>query len=138
MICPVCRIDMIDVEYHKIELDYCVKCHGVWFDTEELGLLFDKAGINHDLPLDDLLDLPEVETSEKGRKCPICSLRMRKTTIDEKKEIIIDVCPQEEGLWFDGGEVNHLVKKITEKQPISEGSSQKVLDFIGEVFKVGE
>ena len=42
MICPVCKIDMIDVEYHQIELDYCIKCHGVWFDAEELGLLFDR------------------------------------------------------------------------------------------------
>jgi len=41
MICPVCKSDMIDVEYHQIELDYCTNCHGVWFDAEELGLLFD-------------------------------------------------------------------------------------------------
>ena len=41
MKCPVCRIDMIVVEHKKIELDYCVKCSGVWFDSGELELLLD-------------------------------------------------------------------------------------------------
>lgn len=139
MICPVCKIDMIDVEYHRIELDYCTKCHGVWFDAEELGLLFDRAGMgNHDLPLDDLLGSPDAETSEKGRKCPICSLRMKKTTIGEEPQILIDVCPRGEGLWFDGGEVSHLIKQIAGKQPAKAGSQQQVLEFLGEVFKAGE
>jgi len=41
MICPVCKSDMIDVEYNRIELDYCTACRGVWFDTEELELLIE-------------------------------------------------------------------------------------------------
>jgi Zn-finger nucleic acid-binding protein len=138
MICPVCKADMIDVEYHQIELDYCVKCHGVWFDAEELGLLLDRAGLEHDLPLDDLLKLPEAETLEKGRKCPICSLRMKKTTIRKEPELLIDACSRGEGLWFDGGEVSHLIKQITGKQSVKTGSSQQVLDFLGEVFKADE
>ena len=138
MICPVCKIDMIDVEYHQIELDYCVKCRGVWFDAEELGLLFDSAGLDHDLPLDNLLDLPEAKTTEKGRKCPICSLRMKKTTIGKEPEVLIDVCSRGEGLWFDGGEVSHLLKKIVGKKPVEYGSQQQVLEFLGEVFKTGE
>ena len=139
MICPVCKIDMIDVEYHQIELDYCIKCHGVWFDNEELELLFDKAGLGgHDLPLDDLLDLPDIKTPEKGRKCPICSLRMKKTIISKEPEILIDACTQGEGLWFDGGEVGHLIKEIAIKQPTKTGSQQQVLEFLGEVFKAGK
>ena len=37
MICPVCHIDMIVVEYERIELDHCTGCHGVWFDAGELS-----------------------------------------------------------------------------------------------------
>jgi Zn-finger nucleic acid-binding protein len=36
MICPACKYDMIVVEYHNIELDYCNNCKGVWFDSGEL------------------------------------------------------------------------------------------------------
>jgi len=39
MICPVCRQSMLDIEYNNIELDYCEKCKGVWFDAGELELL---------------------------------------------------------------------------------------------------
>ena len=39
MICPICKNDMIVVEHNKIELDYCLNCHGVWFDSGELELL---------------------------------------------------------------------------------------------------
>ena len=138
MICPVCKSDMIDVEYQQIELDYCTNCHGVWFDAEELELLFNRVGLeNHDLPLDDLLNLPETKTSEKGRKCPICRLKMKKTTIGKESEILIDACSQGDGLWLDGGEVSHLIKQIATKQPAETGSQQQVLEFLGEVFKVG-
>ena len=41
MFCPVCKTAMIDVEYEQIELDYCVKCRGVWFDSNELELMFE-------------------------------------------------------------------------------------------------
>jgi len=136
MICPVCKKDMIDIEYHQIELDYCTRCHGVWFDTEELELLLDRAGLqDHDLPLSDLLNLPEAKTSEKGRKCPICSIKMKKTTIGKEPEVLIDTCFQGDGLWFDGGEVNHLVKQIATKKQAEAGSQQQVLDFMGDVFK---
>lgn len=139
MICPVCKIDMIDVEYHQIELDFCTKCRGVWFDNEELELLFEKAGLeSHDLPLNTLLDLPETKTSEKGRRCPICNQKMKKTSIGKEPEILIDACSQGEGLWFDGGEVGHLIKQIARKKPAKTGSQQQVLEFLGEVFKAGE
>ncbi len=136
MICPVCKKDMIDIEYHQIELDYCTRCHGVWFDTEELELLLERTGLqDHDLPIGDLLNLPETKTSEKGRKCPICNVKMKKTTLGEEPEVLIDTCFQGDGLWFDGGEVNHLIHQIATKKQAKAGSQQQVLDFLGEVFK---
>ena len=41
MICPVCKRDMIVIEYHDVELDYCTSCKGVWFDSGELELLLE-------------------------------------------------------------------------------------------------
>ena len=41
MKCPACSSLMIVVEHEKIELDYCVKCSGVWFDAEEMELLLE-------------------------------------------------------------------------------------------------
>ena len=138
MICPACKNEMIDIEYDRIELDYCTHCRGVWFDAEELELLFEAAGLGENkISLDDLLSTPEASTDEKERKCPICNRSMKKMGIGQKPQLIIDACQWGDGLWFDGGEVAQLVKQLP-AESAAEGSQQKVLAFLGEVFKAEE
>jgi len=138
MICPTCKSEMIDIEYNRIELDYCTQCRGVWFDADELELLFEAAGLGENrASLDDLLAAPEAETPEKERKCPICGNHMKKTGIGQKPQIIIDACQMGDGLWFDGGEVIQLVKQLPAKTKDA-GSQQQVLTFLGEVFQAEE
>jgi len=139
MICPVCNSDMIDIEYERIELDYCIKCRGVWFDAGEMELLFEKMGIEeHGLTMNDVSKMPKAATSEKGRKCPICDQRMKKTSIGGDNGVVIDACLQGDGLWFDGGEVAQLLKQMKIETAAGGASQQKVIAFLGEVFKAGE
>ena len=136
MICPVCKSDMIIVEQANIELDYCTACRGVWFDSGELELLLESSGLEDSVPfLGSVLDTVEADTSEKKRKCPICRRNMKKVFIDEDDEILVDVCRDGHGIWFDGGEVGHLLKSLAGKSPAKSGSRQDVIDFLGEVFK---
>jgi Zn-finger nucleic acid-binding protein len=135
MLCPVCRKVMIIVEHHRIELDFCPQCGGVWFDASELELFLQAA----DLPAADispeaLLRLPDVKESPQGRKCPLCHRRMRGVAIGEPA-IVIDVCKRGQGLWFDGGEVHQLFTQLAAKTPSGEGASQQVLAFLGDTFK---
>jgi Zn-finger nucleic acid-binding protein len=136
MICPVCKKDTIVVEYNNIELDYCNDCHGVWFDSTELELLLQSMSLDsRNLLLDDILKSPEAMTQEEKRRCPFCRQKMKKTTIGENLGVLVDVCPQGHGLWFDGGEVAQLIKHLTGKQPAGQDSQQQIISFLGEVFK---
>lgn len=136
MICPVCKSEMIVVEYNKIELDYCTGCKGAWFDSGELELLLGSMGLEGShLFLDNIIGSTEAGSSEKKRKCPICHKDMKKITIGRQPEILIDVCQREDGLWFDSDEVAHLVRQLAEKQLDEPGSQQKLIRFLGEVFK---
>jgi Zn-finger nucleic acid-binding protein len=136
MICPACKKDMIVVEYNNIELDYCNDCHGVWFDSTELELLLKSMSLDsRNLILEDMLNSSETMSKEKKRKCPICRRKMKKTIVGDHPGVLIDVCPQGHGLWFDGGEVTQLLKHLTRKQAVGQGSQQKVMSFLGEVFK---
>ena len=136
MICPACKKDMIVVEYSNIEIDYCLNCHGVWFDSDELELLLKSMNLDApDLLLSHILASVEAVTSENKRKCPICRRKMEKTTIGEHPEILIDVCTQKDGLWFDGGEVAQLVKELAKKKPVGQEAEHKVISFLGEVFE---
>lgn len=135
MICPACRHDMIVVEHNQIELDYCTNCHGVWFDSGELELLLKSVGLEvEDLLTTNLLGSPEVESSEKKRKCPICGQKMKKTSIGQQPEILIDACQRGHGMWFDGGEVAQLIKQLAGGPLGKTSSPQRVISFLREAF----
>ena len=134
MKCPVCHIPMIVVEHEQIELDNCTDCAGVWFDAGELELLLETMQVEeHTLSLDSVLTSPEAPSAEKKRKCPICGKKMKKATVGHKPEVLIDVCPQDDGLWFDKGEVGQLITQLPDTS--SEDSQGRVMTFLGEVFQ---
>ncbi len=135
MICPVCKSDIIVVEYNKIELDYCTDCQGVWFDSGELELLLESINLeSQNIFLSNILSSEEAESSEKKRKCPICGQKMKKTGIGQEPEILIDVCQRGDGLWFDGGELGQLTRQMAKKPSEKTRSQQEVITFLGEVF----
>jgi Zn-finger nucleic acid-binding protein len=139
MICPACKSDMIVVEYHQIELDYCPSCHGVWFDSGELELLLDSAGLDSPAPLlAGLANSTEASSVEKRRRCPICLRKMRKVVIGQEPEILLDVCSRGDGIWFDGGELELLVGQLAGKTTEKTTPQQEVLAFLREVFRSGE
>jgi len=136
MICPACKSDMIVVEHHKIELDYCTSCRGVWFDSGELELLLEPAGLESLEPLlSNLAGLTEAKSAEKKRKCPICVKKMRKVLIGQEPEILLDICQQGDGLWFDGGELDQLVGQLAGKAVGKTTPQQEILAFLQEAFK---
>jgi Zn-finger nucleic acid-binding protein len=135
MICPVCKYDMIVVEYHDIELDYCNNCRGVWFDSGELELLLKSYGLEEPKALfDGIFNSQEAASPEKKRNCPICGHKMKKTVIGGQPEILIDVCRDKHGLWFDGGEVAQLLRHLAGEHPPERDSKGQVISFLGEVF----
>jgi Zn-finger nucleic acid-binding protein len=137
MICPTCKSDMIVVEYDRIELDYCDKCHGVWFDTGELELLLRSLGLDSASPfLNGILETEEAKTDEKKRRCPLCRQKMKKVNLETK--VLVDLCHQGEGIWFDGGEVRALISQLAQKTTVKPDAPQKVISFLGEVFKPWE
>jgi Zn-finger nucleic acid-binding protein len=88
--------------------------------------------------LDGILNSQEAASSEKKRLCPICGRKMKKTAIGEQPEILIDICRDEHGLWFDGGEVAQLIRRLAGKHPPKHDSREQVISFLEEVFEAPE
>ncbi len=136
MICPVCKSSMIVIEYHNIELDYCTDCKGVWFDSGELELMLKTYQVEGIEPfLENITNSPDTSSSEKKRKCPICSRRMKKKTIGEQPRLLIDMCGEGHGLWFDGGEIAQLIEQLVGETETMKKSGNEVISFLEEVFK---
>jgi Zn-finger nucleic acid-binding protein len=130
---------MVVVEYHNIELDYCTSCKGVWFDSGELELLLKSQGLEETKALfDGILNSQEAVSSEKERKCPICGHKMKKTKTGGQPGILIDVCRDRHGLWFDGGEVAQLLRHLAGEHAPKDDSQGHVISFLEEVFEAPE
>jgi len=63
---------------------------------------------------------------------------MKKITIGEEPKILIDMCSEEHGLWFDGGEVTQLIRHLAGEHPPKGGSREQVISFLEEVFEAPE
>ena len=136
MICPVCKGAMIVVEYRNIELDYCHSCKGVWFDSGELELLLKSYGLEESKTFfDGIFNSQEAVSSEKKRICPICGHKMKKTAIGGQPETLTDICRDKHGLWFDGGEVAQLIRRLAGEHPPKGDSKGHVIGFLEEIFK---
>jgi len=107
MNCPVCKEPMIVLEYEAVEVDYCVGCEGVWLDAGEIELLFgDAAACAAFLTIGS----PADAKGEKPRRCPICRAKMSKEATESDPPILFDHCPRGDGMWFDKGELTHVIQ----------------------------
>jgi Zn-finger nucleic acid-binding protein len=108
MKCPICSDEMIVMEWQQIELDFCANNHGMWFDEEEIDLLpFNSAFQNSNL-FSDWRKAPIQVIGEDIRKCPRCGSKMDKVKLEG---VILDRCPKNHGIWFDGSEFNQIYSK---------------------------
>ena len=102
MDCPKCRSPMTAVTSHGIELDRCTQCEGLWFDAQEARKL-------KDLPGSGAVDVGHANIGKhydeiREVDCPRCGVRMENIADPHQKHIILEHCPQCDGLFMDAGE----------------------------------
>ena len=124
---------MIVLELNEVEIDHCMSCKGIWLDAGELELLL---GTNSET--EEFLNSFTTDklSKEKKIKCPICNKKMGKMLVIGDKNIRIDKCKNNHGIWFDAGELEDVL------QMGSLGKDNKVLillrDMFGQVNTKGE
>lgn len=131
MRCPRCKAPMIIIERRQIELDHCLACQGVWFDGEELELLFADLGSEEMArALSRIMSLPHHESSEGRIRCPRCDKKMDHVEVPAKEPVVLDRCCRGDGIWFDAGELHAVVAYAAE----SDDLAAPALAFVQEVF----
>lgn len=128
MNCVTCKSPMIVVERNNVELDYCIYCKALWFDSTELEIL--SKHILSDTKIPPLENFSLANTKEKIRMCPRCNANMDKIEISNNPQLIIDVCPKKHGIWFDYGELEDFFEHIKK-----DGETlHPVINFLGEMI----
>lgn len=141
MRCPRCHKTLIILERHKIELDYCLDCKGLWFDHEEWNFLPEALGLDFQLP--DFNSYPTIQASQKPLRCPRCLARMNAIDLNRaganhaKKigAIIVDSCPDGHGVWFDAGELAGVIEGLNHTK---DTPSNRMISFLGEFINIKE
>jgi Zn-finger nucleic acid-binding protein len=106
MNCPKCEQPLSTTSVRGTEVDKCPKCHGIWFDANELETILAQTptdlrplrGGRHDNATD----------RQRGT-CPRDGKSLMRVCSAKDKDVIVDVCPDCQGIWLDGGELKRLL-----------------------------
>jgi Zn-finger nucleic acid-binding protein len=90
-----------------LEVDYCDRCGGLWFDERELSRLLATAP-------DELQRLRSKESTTVSRtaaaRCPRDATALVRVLSASDRRVVVDRCPQCRGIWLDGGELASLLR----------------------------
>ena len=116
MLCPLCKTELKKAIFYGVEVDYCPKCLGLWFDKDELRQAKDKK--DNDLNWLDV-DLWEDESkfriSKEKKVCPKCGVPLYEVAYGNSA-IKVDICNLCGGIWLDRGEFKRIISYLKEKE----------------------
>lgn len=136
MVCPSCKKKLEKIILHNVEVDYCPKCLGFWFEKDELRWAKDEKDKNL-IWMD--IDLWEDKTKFKispGQKlCPCCRLPLYEVNYGDSK-IRVDICNICRGVWLDRGEFKKIIKYLKEKVDfeVLNNYAKNLLEEFWEIF----
>lgn len=131
MKCLNCEADMTNYLVRaflaQISYDVCEACGGFWLDAGEL----DKMAVDVTGSIEYSSRETTGETSEVAKPCPRCeAVTMEKVVFLGHSDLLLDRCGNCGGFWLDGGELELVNRKLTEKMPVGRGGFSR---FIGDV-----
>jgi hypothetical protein len=117
---------MITLELADVEIDHCAGCGGIWLDSGELDVLLDDP-VQAKRLLETFRQV--ASATEQPRKCPICDKKMAKVAVGRSDPpLMIDKCLRNDGLWFDGGELQDILTRAE----LDEGN--RIQRFLADIF----
>ena len=115
MECPNDNEQLERVLFHNVEVDYCPKCLGIWFDKDELRLAKDDKDKDLNwLDIDLWRDKSKFHVSRLDKHCPVCRVGLVEVKYDESKTKV-DFCKMCEGIWLDRGEFKQIINYLKNK-----------------------
>ena len=101
--CPSCNKFYARITLDQILLDYCRRCHGIWFDAGEL------------IHFTDLLtEIPGESLAHRVSRfeCPICEKQMLELQFSSDANILVDGCPDGHGVMLEAGEFERILAAV--------------------------
>lgn len=110
MICPNCKKGTLEkINFHKVQVDRCSQCQGIWFDHDELRKAKDERDQHLKwLDVDLWKENKKFRVSSFEKLCPLCKKPLYEVEYG-KSDIKVDVCNSCKGIWLDRGEFRKII-----------------------------
>lgn len=136
MLCPLCQEDLEKTIFYGVEIDYCPKCLGLWFEEDELRLAKDKKDEDLKwLDIDLWKERKKFKIARKQKLCPYCRLPLYEIKYG-KSDIKADLCNLCYGTWLDRGEFKKIIKYLRKRKDyeILNNFNKRVMREFWEIF----
>ncbi|MGH8322137.1 MAG: zf-TFIIB domain-containing protein [Gammaproteobacteria bacterium] len=111
MKCPKCNSDLISTIRHKLKVNYCPSCKGMWLEHQELGQLEDET---FDFG-DDVKGTLAFHSTSTTAKCPECNSLLQKFNY-RFYDMEMELCPNQHGYWLDADEDNRVLELMKKEE----------------------
>ncbi|MCA9795806.1 MAG: zf-TFIIB domain-containing protein [Candidatus Eremiobacteraeota bacterium] len=122
--CPACADRLLQaIKAGELELDLCRSCAGLWFDSGELASFLGIPTLVEEF-LERWHDRQPATFGFRPlpRACPRCLCGLAEVVA---AQVVLDLCQQCQGIWFDEGELETVVSRF--RQGIKVGD-QRILN----------
>jgi Zn-finger nucleic acid-binding protein len=112
MQCPRCRLPLTDVELDGVRAARCARCQGMWLPRSAF-----KHAVEHEdaeagwLAFELWGDTGRFRGQRGDLACPRCAKTMVRLAYGDA-DVLIDVCPDCEGVWLDARELERTVHAL--------------------------
>jgi Zn-finger nucleic acid-binding protein len=115
MNCPNDNEELEKVLFRSVEVDYCPRCLGIWFDSDELRLAKDSRDQNLNwVDVDLWRDKGRFEVFRSTKHCPVDRVGLQEIGYDNSKTKV-DYCKMCHGVWLDRGEFKQIMNYLKNK-----------------------
>lgn len=111
MKCPRCGVDLQPAERHKLQLNLCPSCKGMWLEHDELDQLEDEVFDFGDRWKGTLV-FSSTATSDKCPECTASLQRFRYRFYDLEMEF----CPNQHGYWLEDDEDTRVLELMKREE----------------------
>ena len=111
MKCPKCGVELQPAERHKLKVNYCPSCKGMWLEHPELEQLEDEVFDFGDRWKGTLV----FGSSPTTAKCPECGANLQRFRY-RFYDLEIDFCPNQHGYWLDDDEDTRVLELMKREE----------------------
>ncbi|HZX49858.1 MAG TPA: zf-TFIIB domain-containing protein [Candidatus Paceibacterota bacterium] len=134
--CPQCNVDFEQALVTNVQVDYCPRCYGLWFEESELDLAKDEKDRSLRWLDIDLWKHEEKFQVSRGRElCPQDRMPLYEVRYGDSN-VRVDVCNICNGIWLDRGEFIEIIEYLREKgtREIMHSYAKNLAEEFWEVF----